>query len=36
LAVLVDDFVGLLEDFGAWCGFLFWFVGHGSIFVLLG
>ena len=36
LAVLVDDFVGFLEDFGAWGGGFFLCVGHGcfSLFVL--
>ena len=29
LAVLVDDFVGFLEDFGAGGGVFFLFVGHG-------
>ena len=29
LAVLVDDFVGVLEDFGSGCGCIFWCVGHG-------
>ena len=24
LSVLVDDFVGFLEDFGSGCGFIFW------------
>ena len=29
LAVLVDDFVGFLEDFGSGCGRIFLCVGHG-------
>jgi hypothetical protein len=29
LAVLVDDFVGVLEDFGSGGGLFFIFVGHG-------
>ena len=29
LSVLVDDFVGFLEDFGAGCGFIFWCGCHG-------
>lgn len=36
LAVLVDDFVGFLEDFGAGGGFLFWCVGHVVLVYLLG
>ena len=36
LSVLVDDFVGFLEDFGSGCGRIFLCVGHGcfSLFVL--
>lgn len=40
LTVLVDDFVGFLEDFGAGGGVFFLFVGHGrfslSVVGLLG
>ena len=40
LAVLVYDFVGFLEDFGAGCGRIFLCVGHGrfslSVWGLLG
>lgn len=31
LAVLVDDFVGFLEDFGSGCGGIFLCVGHGRL-----
>ena len=36
LSVLVDDFVGVLEDFGSGGGLFFLFVGHGrfGLFVL--
>ena len=36
LTVLVDDFVGFLEDFGARCGLILGCGCHGFIFVLLG
>ena len=35
LAVLVDDFVGFLEDFGAGCGLIFWCGGHVVLVYLL-
>lgn len=31
LSVLVDDFVGFLEDFGSGCGRIFLCVGHGRL-----
>ena len=36
LTVLVDDFVGFLEDFGARCGLIFWCGGHTVLVYLMG
>ena len=35
LAVLVDDFVGFLEDFGSGCGTIFWCGCHIVLVYLL-